>query len=55
VPTEEAHQQTLAMIPLRKLGQPRDAARVAVFLAGPDASYLTGMMFNVDGGMISQP
>jgi NAD(P)-dependent dehydrogenase (short-subunit alcohol dehydrogenase family) len=55
VPTEEMHQLTLGMIPLGKLGRPREAARVAVFLAGPDASYLTGMVFSVDGGMTSRP
>ena len=39
------------MIPMRRLGQPDDIARVAVFLAGPDASYITGQILTVDGGL----
>src|SRR2546430_4574987 len=38
-------------IPMRRLGQPEDIARVAVFLAGPDASYITGQILTVDGGL----
>jgi len=39
------------MIPMRRLGQPEDIARVAVFLAGPDAAYITGQVLTVDGGL----
>ena len=39
------------MIPMRRLGQPEDIARVAVFLAGPESSYLTGQVLTVDGGL----
>ncbi len=39
------------MIPMRRLGQPDDIARVAVFLAGADSSYITGQIFTVDGGL----
>jgi 3-oxoacyl-[acyl-carrier protein] reductase len=39
------------VIPMRRLGQPDDIARVAVFLAGPDSSYLTGQVLTVDGGL----
>lgn len=39
------------MIPMRRLGQPDDIARVAVFLAGPDSAYLTGQVLTVDGGL----
>jgi 3-oxoacyl-[acyl-carrier protein] reductase len=39
------------MIPMRRLGQPDDIARVAVFLAGPDSTYLTGQVLTVDGGL----
>jgi 3-oxoacyl-[acyl-carrier protein] reductase len=38
-------------IPMRRLGQPDDIARVAVFLAGPDSSYMTGQVLTVDGGL----
>jgi 3-oxoacyl-[acyl-carrier protein] reductase len=39
------------MIPMRRLGKPEDIARVAVFLAGTDASYMTGQVITVDGGL----
>lgn len=39
------------MIPLRRLGKPEDIAKVAVFLASEDASYLTGQVLTVDGGL----
>jgi 3-oxoacyl-[acyl-carrier protein] reductase len=39
------------MIPMRRLGRPEDVARVAVFLAGPDAAYITGQVLTVDGGL----
>ena len=39
------------MIPMRRLGQPEDIARVAVFLAGPESSYVTGQVLIVDGGL----
>lgn len=39
------------MIPMRRLGQPDDIAKAAVFLASADASYLTGQVLTVDGGL----
>jgi 3-oxoacyl-[acyl-carrier protein] reductase len=38
-------------IPMRRLGQPEDIARVAVFLASADSGYITGQVLTVDGGM----
>jgi len=38
-------------LPLRRAGQPEEIAGVAFFLAGPDASYLTGQTITVDGGL----
>jgi 3-oxoacyl-[acyl-carrier protein] reductase len=38
-------------IPMRRIGQPADVARVAVFLASEDATYLTGQVLTVDGGL----
>lgn len=40
-----------AMTPLGRIGQPEDVAGVAVFLASPDAGWLTGRSFIVDGGV----
>jgi 3-oxoacyl-[acyl-carrier protein] reductase len=39
------------MIPMKRLGQPEDIARVAVFLASADSGYLTGQILTVDGGL----
>jgi 3-oxoacyl-[acyl-carrier protein] reductase len=38
-------------IPMRRLGQPDDIARVAVFLASADSGYMTGQVLTVDGGL----
>lgn len=38
-------------LPLRRPGQPEEIAGVALFLAGPDASYITGQVITVDGGL----
>ena len=40
-----------ATVPLGRLGQPDEIAKVAVFLASDDASYVTGVELFVDGGM----
>lgn len=46
--TRDAIVQT---IPLRRCGQAQDVARVALFLASDMASYITGEVIQVDGGM----
>ena len=38
-------------LPLKRAGKPDEIAGVAYFLAGPDASYLTGQVITVDGGL----
>ena len=38
-------------LPLRRAGQPEEIAGVALFLAGKDASYITGQVIVVDGGL----
>ena len=42
----------LARIPLRRVGQPADVAGAVAFLAGPDASFITGSIVYVDGGVL---
>ena len=41
----------LASIPLKRAGTPGDIAKVVAFLAGEDASYITGQVLAVDGGL----
>ncbi|HEV2950421.1 MAG TPA: 3-oxoacyl-ACP reductase family protein [Gemmataceae bacterium] len=38
-------------IPMRRLGQPEDIARVVVFLASAESAYVTGQVIVVDGGL----
>ncbi|HEY5914160.1 MAG TPA: SDR family oxidoreductase [Verrucomicrobiae bacterium] len=38
-------------LPLKRAGRPEEIAGVAAFLAGPDATYLTGQVITVDGGL----
>jgi len=38
-------------IPMKRIGQPEDIARVAVFLASAESAYITGQVLTVDGGL----
>jgi 3-oxoacyl-[acyl-carrier protein] reductase len=49
---ETAKQALLTQIPLQRLGQPDDVASAVVFLASDLASYITGQVLVVDGGMV---
>jgi len=43
--------EAIPKIPLRRMGQPEEVAGAVAFLASQDASYITGVEINVDGGM----
>ena len=51
VVTEEAWERRRARVPIGRLGTPEDVANAAVFLASDEASFITGDMLFVDGGI----
>jgi NAD(P)-dependent dehydrogenase (short-subunit alcohol dehydrogenase family) len=48
---DEWTEQTATEVPLKRFGQPHGVAAIAAFLASHDASHITGVEFNVDGGL----
>ena len=48
----DKYQQRLAGIRMGRIGSPREVAQAIVFLASDMASYITGQVLGVDGGMI---
>lgn len=48
---EALQQSLLGQIPIGHLGKPADIAQAVVFLASPDAGYITGQELHVNGGM----
>jgi 3-oxoacyl-[acyl-carrier protein] reductase len=50
--TEDAHSAMSAQIPLERLGTARDVAGMVAFLASEHASYITGQVLVVDGGLV---
>jgi 3-oxoacyl-[acyl-carrier protein] reductase len=50
--SEEFKQNALKMIPLGRVGTPEDVASAVEFLASEEASYITGHVLNVNGGML---
>ncbi len=49
---DKVKDQMLAQIPMNCFGSPRDVANAVVFLASEKASYITGQVLTVDGGMV---
>lgn len=49
---EDLKAEMLKQIPLARLGQPQEVAKVALFLASEDSNYVTGQTIHVDGGMV---
>ncbi|BAL82440.1 putative 3-oxoacyl-[acyl-carrier protein] reductase [Selenomonas ruminantium subsp. lactilytica TAM6421] len=50
--TDKAREMTLTGIPLNRMGTPEDVANAVAFLVSDNASYITGQVINVDGGMV---
>ncbi|OAB43385.1 3-oxoacyl-[acyl-carrier-protein] reductase [Paenibacillus glacialis] len=50
--SEDLRSKLIADIPLGRLGQPEEIAKVVAFLASDSASYMTGQTLHVDGGMV---
>ncbi len=49
--TEAQHEALQRNLVIPRLGTPDDIAAAVAFLAGPDASYITGVVLNVSGGL----
>src|ERR1700684_426505 len=49
--TEEGNDALIATVPMRRRGTPEELANAIVFLSSPEASYISGTVFEVDGGM----
>lgn len=50
--SESVKEKMLSSVPLGRFGKPTDVADLALFLASDKSDYITGQVFNVDGGMV---
>lgn len=50
--SDEQQKSLLKMVPLARLGDAEDVAKVVRFLASDDADYITGQTIHIDGGMV---
>jgi len=51
--TEIKRERLTATIPMRRYGAPEEVAALVAFLASPDATYITGAIYTVDGGAMA--
>lgn len=49
--SDAQREQMLAVVPMQRLGEPKEIADVVAFLASPAAAYMTGETLHVNGGM----
>ncbi len=50
--SDKVREAMVEEIPLKRMGQPEDVANAVAFLVSDQASYITGQVVNVDGGMV---
>jgi glucose 1-dehydrogenase len=53
--TREAYNSLMTLVPYKRIGEPADIGRAAVWLASDDSDYITGATIYVDGGMTLYP
>jgi glucose 1-dehydrogenase len=53
--TPEAYRSLMTLVPYKRIGEPEDIARTAVWLASDESDYLVGATLFVDGGMTLYP
>ena len=53
--TPEAYDSLMQLVPYKRIGEPEDIARAAVWLASDYADYVNGISLFVDGGMSLYP
>jgi len=45
-------EEALKLVPMRRMGQPSEVAKLVAFLASDDAGYITGQVIGINGGMV---
>jgi len=50
--TDEQRRAAAQQVPMRRLGRPEEVASAVLFLASPQASYITGAVLKIDGGIL---
>ena len=50
IPKDTQHSSRIKHIPLDRLGNPNELAKLCSFLVSDDASYITGQTFHINGG-----
>jgi glucose 1-dehydrogenase len=53
--TREAYNDLMKLVPYKRIGEPTDIGRAAVWLASDESDYITGATIYVDGGMTLYP
>ena len=48
---EKMQEEILKMVPLKDMGEVEEVANLALYLASPEARYITGQVIAIDGGM----